>query len=128
MWRDTLALMHWTAKVDANDVEFVLGQRRSDKIQQTLPCIGEKDFEPAALGPHAMNDQYYPRPGSNSPSDQRLWAVFREQFLKMSEGLLEGESEGVKKLPVMLMDMIEDTKGKSLRGGLVSEDRIEGQK
>ncbi|KAL3298118.1 calcineurin-like phosphoesterase [Colletotrichum asianum] len=106
---DTLAFMHWTAKVDANDVEFVLWQRRSDKTEQ-------------------RNDQYYPRPGSNSPSDQRLWAVFREHFLKTSEGLLEGESDGVKKLPVMLMDMIEDTMGKSLRGGLVSEDRIEGQK
>ncbi|KAI8302943.1 hypothetical protein K4K61_007527 [Colletotrichum sp. SAR11_59] len=89
---DTLAFMHWTAKVDANDVEFVLWQRRSDK------------------------------------TEQRLWAVFREHFLKTSEGLLEGESDGVKKLPVMLMDMIEDTMGKSLRGGLVSEDRIEGQK
>ncbi|KAJ3953741.1 hypothetical protein N0V92_009777 [Colletotrichum tropicale] len=138
---DALAFMHWTAKFDANNVEFVLAQRRSDKTQQTLPCIGEKDFESAALGPHAMwvlefdccremamdeegiktacksfwrNDQYHPRPGSNSPSDQRLWAGFREQFLKTSEGLLEGESEGVKKLPVMLMDMIEETKGKSL--------------
>ncbi|KAF5522603.1 hypothetical protein CGCA056_v006163 [Colletotrichum aenigma] len=69
---DALAFMHWTAKVDGNDVE--------------------------------------------------------EDFLKTSETLLEGESEGIKKLPVMLMDMIEETKGKSLRGGLVSEDRIEGQK
>lgn len=152
---DALAYMHWTAKVDGNDVEFVLGQRRSDKTQQTLPCIREKDFESAVLGPHAMwvldfdccremtmdeegiktacksfwrNDQYYPRPGSNSPPDQRLWAVLREDLLKTSETLLEGESEGIKKLPVMLMDMIEETKGKSLRRGLVSEDRIEGQK
>ncbi|KAK2774247.1 hypothetical protein CKAH01_13212 [Colletotrichum kahawae] len=152
---DTLAFMHWTAKVDANDVEFVLGQCRSDKTQKALPCVGEKDFESAALGPHAMwvldfdccrkmsmdeegiktacksfwrNDQYYPRPGSSNVSDQKLWAVFRGQFLKTSEGLLEGENDGVKKLPVLLMDMIEETKGKSLRGGLVSEDRIEGKK
>ncbi|EQB44992.1 hypothetical protein CGLO_16200 [Colletotrichum gloeosporioides Cg-14] len=150
-----LAFMHWTAKVDANDVEFVLGQRRSDKTRQTLPCVGEKDFESAALGPHALwvldfdccremtmdeegvktacksfwrNDQYYPRPGSNNPFDQRLWAVFREQFLKTSDGLLESDNEEVKKLPVMLMDMIEETKGKSLRGALVSDDHIEGQK
>lgn len=91
---DALAFVHWQARVDANDVEFVLAPPRQDHRSRPAP------FESAALGSHVMwildfdccremamnedgvdkaakafwrNDPYYPRPGNEENSaDQQL--------------------------------------------------------
>jgi hypothetical protein len=97
---EALAMMHWIAGIDANDVEFVLA-----------PCNGN-DSAPInnILGRHNMwmldfdlcrnmtmdengvgkavkafwgNDPYYPRPG------KALWHIFREQYIHTSDECLE---------------------------------------
>ncbi|KAK0704641.1 zinc finger protein-domain-containing protein [Lasiosphaeris hirsuta] len=55
---DALSFLHWSAEVDANDVEFVLGrcrtQTQSETVSQPRPGIGSRGFPPGVLGPHAM--------------------------------------------------------------------------
>lgn len=57
---DTLAFLHWEARIDANDVEFVLAQPRVQHAatgtspETTQPSIGTKEFTPGILGPHSM--------------------------------------------------------------------------
>jgi hypothetical protein len=58
------------------------------------------------------NDPFYPRPGSSNAADERLWGIFREQFLAVSERMLEDELSCVRELPVRLMDKIMETRGK----------------
>ncbi|KAJ0159080.1 hypothetical protein CTA2_10349 [Colletotrichum tanaceti] len=143
---DALAFLHWSARVDANDVEFVLAHSRQQATAQTAPSLGSTDFisDEAVLGPHGMwlldfdccrtmtmdeagirqacksfwrNDPYYPRPGGDTQTDQRLWDVFQTRFLETSERLLEGETEtAVRQLPQRLIQLIEQTKGKFSRG------------
>jgi len=59
---DALAFLHWEARIDANDVEFVLAQPRiadaatgaSISTDKTPPSIGAQVFTPGVLGPHSM--------------------------------------------------------------------------
>ncbi|KAF9700698.1 hypothetical protein EKO04_002061 [Ascochyta lentis] len=101
---DALALLHWGAGLDANDVEFVLAPPR-DALSSTF----HSDF----LGTHTMwildfdccrslavdevgmqqacaaffrNDPYFPRPGSGGAADEALWGVFKRRFLVASWG------------------------------------------
>ncbi|KAI3546905.1 hypothetical protein CSPX01_04147 [Colletotrichum filicis] len=142
-----LAFLHWSAKVDANDVEFVLANPRTC---QSPPCegpttssLGPVGFYSDEFGSHAMwildfdccrmmamddngikqacrsfwrNDPYYPRPGSNNAKDQELWTAFRTHFLMASERILEGEEEDLRRLPLRLMECIEETKGRFTKG------------
>lgn len=114
---ETLAILHCSLKVDANDVEFVLAP----------PRAGTQDFDSPTLGAHSMwmldsdccrfidmgdagieqaarafwrNDPYYPRPGKADPKDQELWNAFKEEFVRVSrrrtifrrdDGGVEGE-------------------------------------
>ncbi|KAH7248008.1 zinc finger protein-domain-containing protein [Fusarium solani] len=127
-----LAFLLWVARVDANDVEFVLACPRPSNSESSK-------FEADILGPHSMwiidfdccnplpmdeegveiaarcfwrNDPFYPRPGSSNAADERLWGIFREQFLAVSERMLEDELSCVRELPVRLMDKIMETRGK----------------
>lgn len=136
---DALAFLHWIAKVDANDVEFVLASPSSSPHPKQTSTI----FQSETLGPHSMwildfdccremsmdeqgvdvavksfwrNDPYYPRPGSENAEDQRLWGVFRERFLEVSQWLLWDEEEAVRVLPGLLMERIVESKGMFLRG------------
>ncbi|KAK1998400.1 hypothetical protein LX36DRAFT_634413 [Colletotrichum falcatum] len=123
---DTLAFLHWSARVDANDVEFVLARgrpRAASEAEAPGFASASAGFQTAALGPHSMwildfdccrdmtmdeagvrracksfwrNDPYYPRPGSGHENDQRLWDAFEGRFLEASGRLLEGETEAVK--------------------------------
>ncbi|KAK1985654.1 zinc finger protein-domain-containing protein [Colletotrichum cereale] len=141
---DTLAFLHWSARVDANDVEFVLAQTRHDATPEAnAPSLGSTDFGSTPIGPHGIwvldfdcckkmtmdeagikqacksfwrNDPYYPRPGSDNHNDQRLWGVFQNRFLETSSRLLEGETESVRQLPQQLVELIEETKGRFSRG------------
>jgi len=116
---EALAIMHWIAKIDANDVEFVLAPPRK----------GIQSFSSLNLGPHSMwildfdccrsitmdqtgvekaaaaywkNDPYFPRPGKSSPEDQELWTAFKEQFLRTSENILGSDC-----IARLLMERIE---------------------
>ncbi|KZL72872.1 hypothetical protein CT0861_06211 [Colletotrichum tofieldiae] len=135
---DTLAFLHWSAQVDANDVEFVLAQSRQHATSVANAPSPGPDFHSTALGSHSMwildfdccrkmsmdeagikqacksfwrNDPYYPRPGSDNQNDRRLWDVFRERFLETSGRFLERETESVRQLPRQLVELIGQTRG-----------------
>jgi len=92
-----LAVMHWTAGIDANDVEFVFGSSpANDTTAQSLSiwlldfnqC---KEFEHNPQGLKQLvdgfwwNDPYYPR-----PNDKTLWKTFKDAYLEASDELSEG--------------------------------------
>lgn len=92
-----LAIMHWTAGIDANDVEFVLGSSpANDSTAQSLSiwlldfnqC---KEFERNSQGLKQLvdgfwwNDPYYPR-----PNDKTLWKTFKDAYLESSHELSGG--------------------------------------
>jgi hypothetical protein len=122
MMAETLALLYWTAAVDANDVEFVLAPARVECPGTTLPS--------AALGTHALwivdfdcckdmartrggveqaarafwrNDPYFPRPGREGV-DRELWELFRGTFLEASLTLLGVEESTLAELWVRLVE------------------------
>ncbi len=109
---DGLALMHWSARIDANDVEYVLAPQRANDP----PC--SPAFQSDYLGIHSMwildfdccrslsldeagveqactaffkNDPFYPRPGSGEVADEEVWAVFKQRFLRTSLAILQKE-------------------------------------
>lgn len=127
-----LAFLLWVARIDANDVEFVLARPRPSNSETTK-------FEANILGLHSMwiidfdccsplsmdeegveiaarcfwrNDPFYPRPGSSNAADEMLWDVFRRHFLRVSGRMLKDESACVRELPLRLMDRIVETRGK----------------
>ncbi|OTB03430.1 hypothetical protein M426DRAFT_60512 [Hypoxylon sp. CI-4A] len=120
-----LAFMHWLAKVDANDVEFVLA-----------PAEDEPQFRSQILGDHNMwildfdccrriamdrsgieraaqsflkNDPFYPHPSrSEKEEDRRLWQHFKATFLEASSMIIRQAATDVPEhLPQLLVDMIE---------------------
>ncbi|KAF5548417.1 Centromere V [Fusarium mexicanum] len=99
-----LAFLHWVARIDANDVEFVLARSRS-----TSNLHPYSPFDTTIFGPHSMwiidfdccnpvtmdengaaaaaecfwrNDPYYPRPWSTDTSDEELWCAFKGHYLE----------------------------------------------
>jgi hypothetical protein len=121
---EALALMHWGAKIDANDVEFVLAPPR---VGAPSPA-----FQSDYLGAHSMwildfdccrpiqvdeagveqacmafykNDPFYPRPGTGEAADEELWTVFKRRFLESSRRILEGNKSF---LAEKLMERIEE--------------------
>ncbi|KAF5963304.1 triacylglycerol lipase II precursor [Fusarium coicis] len=133
-----LAFLHWVARIDANDVEFVLARSRS-----TLYSRPYSPFDTTIFGTHSMwiidfdccnpvtmdesgaataaecfwrNDPYYPRPGSAETSDQELWCAFKDHYLEVSGEMLKKEEQSVKGLPKLLISIVEEgpkfTKGK----------------
>ncbi|CVK96468.1 uncharacterized protein FPRN_12421 [Fusarium proliferatum] len=125
-----LAFLHWVARIDANDVEFVLARSRS-----TSHSHPNSPFDINIFGTHSMwikdfdccnpvtmdengaataaecfwqNDPYYPRPGSTDTSDQELWCAFKDHFLEVSGEILKKEEQSVKNLPKLLIGIIEE--------------------
>lgn len=106
---DALALMHWGAQIDANDVEYVLAPPRTsvDSDLNIFKCdyfghhrmwvldfdccramsMDESGIEQACTAFYE-NDPFYPRPGTGEPAQEALWQVFRARFLKSSKGIL----------------------------------------
>ncbi|OCT48726.1 hypothetical protein CLCR_05022 [Cladophialophora carrionii] len=104
---EILAIMHWTAKIDANDIEFVLGG------VQPQPEVARKESTHDFLGTHSLwvldfdcckpltmddagidqaaraflrNDPYFPRPATSAQSpDSTLWLEFRTRYLECSQ-------------------------------------------
>jgi hypothetical protein len=124
---NALALMHWSAKVDANGVEFVLAPPRSGSLaSSTLSSqyLGEHtmwllDFNCCramamdeqgvnqACAAFFRNDPFYPRPGGKETADRVLWERFKGRFLETSRRIF-GEGSDIEELPGMLMERIED--------------------
>jgi hypothetical protein len=101
---DTLAFLHWIARNDGNDIEFILAAPNSI----SGGSFGRKRTWNNALGRHEMwmldfdlarpmtmdeqgvrqaveafwkNDPFCPRPNEHSS----IWKAFREQYLSMSK-------------------------------------------
>ncbi|KAE9985095.1 hypothetical protein EG328_007866 [Venturia inaequalis] len=133
---EMLAIMHWKAQMDANDVEFVLAPPRltHEVSTQASPSSTIKSIH---LGDHNLwildfdccgdmtmdtngvdqawrafykNDPYYPRPSTanrvKSVEDQQLWDIFKARFLEASEIILGPESN-IGHLPGLLISKIE---------------------
>ena len=126
---DALALMHWGARIDANDVEFVLAPPRefespSSHVFQSeylgMHCMWILDFDccrPLSMDEAGIeqacvaffkNDPFYPRPGSGEDADEELWEVFKRRFLATSREILGEGSEDNPSLAEKLMAKIEE--------------------
>ncbi|KAI0202320.1 zinc finger protein-domain-containing protein [Astrocystis sublimbata] len=121
----TLAFMYWLAKVDANDVEFVLA-----------PAEGAVQFTSEGLGDHNMwildfdlcrsmsmdlsgveqaaeaflgNDPFFPRPSrGQEEEDEDIWKQFKAAFLEASLTVIrQAASDVPEDLPQLLLDTIE---------------------
>ena len=131
---DALAFLHWTAKLDGNDVEFVLAPARPATTATSSRRREDVDeFQSESFGVHTMwlldfdccgrmtmdedgvkraarsflrNDPFYPKPGGTNDADVRLWRTFRERFMETSEWILQGKGEQLRRLPAMLIDEI----------------------
>ncbi|KAL7923827.1 zinc finger domain-containing protein [Trichoderma austrokoningii] len=132
---DTLAFLYWIAKVDANDVEFVLAQPRSNGPPNMKPsdylhsdilatpamwvldfdCCNDITMDESGIEQACRcfwrNDPFYPRPGSSHASDQKLWRDFQHRFLMASEEILKDEALAIKQLPGRLIERIIQTRG-----------------
>ena len=105
---ETLAVLHWVARIDANDIEFVLGGCQ--------PQTRAAEFKHDILGRHALwildfdlcrqlsmdnagvkqaadafikNDPYFPRPATESP-ECALWVEFSTRYLECSQAIVAG--------------------------------------
>ncbi|KAH0337868.1 hypothetical protein KCU81_g7933, partial [Aureobasidium melanogenum] len=101
----SLALMHWKVGIDANDVEFVLGDSiGGDKNRDGhAVSIWLLDFNQCQRFNHDQaglkqivdgfwwNDPYYPRPSSSHPQDRVWWDTFLSRYLDASALLTNSE-------------------------------------
>lgn len=124
---ETLALMHWVAGIDGNDIEFVLaspspGSSSKSKNSKTENILGDHpmwvlDFDlcremsmdeegvQQAVTAFLKNDPFYPRPRSSL----LLWKAFREQYLLTSTAIMmhAHDKDWRRLLPGMFVDAIE---------------------
>ncbi|WEW59682.1 hypothetical protein PRK78_005161 [Emydomyces testavorans] len=126
---EALAMMHWLAGIDANDVEFVLAPPRSaektpavisnklgDHVMWILDfdCCNRLSFDidgvDQAVTAFFKNDPFYPRPNSSSA----LWAAFRRKYIEVSNDILQtrllndNDKDDIQKLPEAFMQRIEE--------------------
>ncbi|KAI2476435.1 DUF3669 domain containing protein [Pyrenophora tritici-repentis] len=131
---EPLALMHWSAKIDANDVEYVLAPPRSGHAPSStfqsdylgVHCMWILDFDccrsidldeqgvDQACAAFSKNDPFYPRPGTGEKANEELWLVFKQRFLESSRRILGGASREKWFLADRLMEKIEE-EGRSRR-------------
>ncbi|KAJ5920411.1 hypothetical protein N7516_011269 [Penicillium verrucosum] len=99
----TLAILHWKAGVDGNDIEFIFGSSpllsqmpRSDEIaEEDEWSLGDRcaKFKENPTGlkqivdAFTWNDPYYPSPELTTAKDNKLWSEFRKQYLEVSRVL-----------------------------------------
>ncbi|KAL6709599.1 hypothetical protein ACN47E_001534 [Coniothyrium glycines] len=127
---DALALMHWAAELDANDIEFVLAPPR-----RTTDAGVQPTFESTHLGTHSLwildfdccaalaldaagveqacaaffrNDPFYPRPGTGRAADEALWDVFKQRFVATSTSILKQKGVGDVAIAEKLVQRIEE--------------------
>ncbi|KAL3476046.1 zinc finger protein-domain-containing protein [Aspergillus californicus] len=135
---EALAMMHWVAGVDGNDVEFVLAAPNMDK---SLNHAAKDDkVYSNVLGQHQMwmldfdlvrtmaldedgvqqavkaflkNDPFFPRPNNRINSDSALWGAFRDQYLETSIKCISPANRGMLALPALFIHLVEETDHKS---------------
>jgi hypothetical protein len=127
---EALALMHWGAQIDANDVEFVLAPPAPQSKHAALSA-----FQSEYLGVHRMwildfdccrpmqmdetgveqacsaffkNDPFYPKPGTGKAADEKLWIVFKQMFLQSSYRIMGEAGKDKWFLAALLMERIEE--------------------
>ncbi|KAM0221373.1 hypothetical protein ACHAQD_005278 [Fusarium lateritium] len=93
---ETLAILHWRARIDAYDVEFVLGSEALSKTEATTRIWFEKQV--AIEHPNRVidqlvdsffeNDPYYLRPESNGEVERQLWDTFKNAYVLKAETVL----------------------------------------
>lgn len=116
---EMLAVMHWVAGIDGNDIEFVLASPSPGSTIKTDNVLGTHamwvlDFDlcrempstedgvQQAVAAFYKNDPFYPRPRSSL----LLWKAFREQYLLASaEVMVHKDWRAL--LPGMFIDAIE---------------------
>ncbi|KAI9766179.1 MAG: hypothetical protein M1840_006746 [Geoglossum simile] len=122
---EALAVMHWHAGIDANDVEFVLAPPRDGTEFKPSNILGDHtmwlfDFDccrpmpmdekgvAQAVAAFFRNDPYYPRPG------QDLWAGFRARYLHTSSDIVRAANRDHRRirLPMMFVEGIEEVQRK----------------
>lgn len=124
-----LATMHWAAKIDANDVEFVLaGTQQTTGIGQNnnaflgAHCLWVLDFDccrPITMdhagveqAAHAFfkNDPYFPRPTPvlDASFDHTLWMAFRSRYLQRSREVAKLSCTELSGLPEEFVIRVED--------------------
>ncbi|RHZ69057.1 hypothetical protein CDV55_106806 [Aspergillus turcosus] len=124
---ETLAIMHWVVRVDANDVEFVLAPADSDgdlekgRWENVLSghAMWMLDFDlcrdmamdkagvEQAVAAFWKNDPFYPRPEEGS----FLWLAFREMYLGTSQRVVgDGHGPGDRRLELakLFVDSLEE--------------------
>ncbi|KAK4130715.1 hypothetical protein BT67DRAFT_489477 [Trichocladium antarcticum] len=131
---EALAFLLWSARIDAEGVEFVLAHprpfgnfvslqpeaeiihsnRMGDHVLWVLDFDRCRRLSMDARGViHAAecflrNDPYFPRPRRENVRDQTLWSIFRDRFLFESERILADENDLVRELPWLFMKRISD--------------------
>lgn len=121
---DALAIMHWDVKVDAHDVEFVLGSAPTFKeiphhmskcynferreihywlLDFNQVCNISMDYEgvDSAVFSFVGNDRYYPRPGKGFDES---WDLFKARYLQTSAAVAAVENQH---LPARFIDRLE---------------------
>ena len=133
---EALAIMHWGAQIDANNVEFVLAPPRlkhphsltfqSDYLG--VHCMWVLDFDccrsisvneagvEQACTTFFKNDPFYPRPGTGEAADEDLWTVFKKRFVQPSMRVLGEVRQDKWFLTNKLIERIEE-EGQSRRRG-----------
>ena len=132
-----LAVLHWGARVNGRDVEFVLGLSRGDEVGakreggngvkeekgEKRRCVWvwvldfnqcesiEMNERGAEMAVWAFwdNDPYFPRPEMGEGKSGGLWEVFRRCYEEVSGRILEGEEEVVKALPGLFLERVRET-------------------
>ncbi|KAH0374083.1 hypothetical protein KCU65_g28, partial [Aureobasidium melanogenum] len=112
----SLALMHWKVGLDANDVEFVLGDsvRGGKDRDDHAVSVWLLDFNQCRRFNHDQaglkqlvdgfwwNDPYYPRPGASHPQDKVWWNTFLSKYLDASALLTDS------KMPRQFIQAVEE--------------------
>jgi hypothetical protein len=132
----SLAVMHWAARTDARDVEYVLGsatQKLRGSSETTNPPSGIlEDFfhrttelwlldfnlvrtiEFNETGVNQMvesiilNDPYFPKPLQDHPVAKRIWNRFVQGYLEVASSCLRDAGPEVQGLPVMFLRKLVD--------------------
>ncbi|KAF5664110.1 hypothetical protein FHETE_7219 [Fusarium heterosporum] len=101
---EALAILHWSAYVDAYDVEFVLGSEVVNETEITtriwvldFNLCSRFDKETAIQHPAEVidqlvisffeNDPYYPRPGCDGEIERQVWDAFKTAYISTAEGM-----------------------------------------
>ncbi|OQV03759.1 hypothetical protein CLAIMM_08762 [Cladophialophora immunda] len=130
---EMLAMMHWTAKIDANDVEFVLGGTQKPGIGEYTNdffgthCLWLLDFDcckpltmdeagvEQAARAFLRNDPYFPRPAAQVATDNALWLEFRRRYLEYSQTAASLSGTGYFGLPEQFLARVEDLHEEALQ-------------